>query len=317
MTKKNNFLDFLIVGAAKSGTTALHEYLDKHPDVFLPAEKELYFWQVRANPNQAIVRHFEGRKTIPQTLEAYQANYEAVKLGQKVGEATPSYLYYHKYTIQSLSELYPQPEQIKIIIILRDPVDRIISQYRFVKKLGLDPEDLNLEDSLDAEEGRRQQNVLLPDLFYQDVSRYASQVAAYKNYFDSVKVVLYDELKKDAGGLCEQLCSFIGVDPEKLPVVGNEIHNQSKTRTEVRTIAKKISKVLGPFWRIMPEGRVKESIRHLAFVERPNQVGPVSANVMLELYQTFLPELDELELVTGLDLADWKDRYQAAIDDLS
>ena len=317
MNEKSNFPDFIIVGAAKSGTTALHKYLDKHPDVFLPVEKELYFWQVRKNPNQAIIRHFEGRRNIPQTLVDYLVHYDDAKPGQKKGEATPSYLYYYDCTIQSLRELHPNFDQIKIIIILRDPVDRILSEFRFVKKLGLDPDDLSLEESLEAEVGRKRENLLLPDLFYTDVSRYAEQVAAYKKNFSAVEVILYDELKEDSQSLCERLCNFIGVDPRKLPSVGNDVHNHSKTRKEARGIAKPIARFVGPLWKAIPACKLKARIREMAFVERPIEIGKVRPDVMKQLYERFLPEIDELERVTGLDLSEWKTRYKSAIRDLS
>ena len=313
MSNIDKFPDFLIVGAAKSGTSSLHHYLAEHPDIFLPKEKELYFWQIRKNPNQAILHYYEGRKPIPLTLNDYQDNFLDAKDGQKIGEACPSYLYYYNHTIASLRELHPTYKQTKIVIILRDPVDRIFSEYRFVQKKNLDPEPLTIQQSLEFEPSRLKENKLLADLFYTDVSSYSKQVQAYLETFDSVKVILYDDLKKDAFGLCRNLCDFIGVSPFKLPDVGAKAHNQAKTRKEIHPIGKAIRPIFVRLWCLLPDGVLKSRLRSIMYIDRKIEITGMEPAFLKELYSRFTQEIQELEGVTGLNLEQWKTRYEKKI----
>lgn len=306
---KQNYPNFLIVGAAKSGTSSLHEYLNMHPDVYLPEKKELYFWQIRKNPNKSILDYYEGRREIPLGIRDYLSHFEAVGDAVAIGEACPSYLYYHNYTISSLKEIHPCPDSVKIIIILRDPVSRIKSQYRFVKKLSLDPSELGLRESLEREAARIEENKLLPDLFYKDVSNYANQVKAYKEAFQKVKIVLYDDLREDAQNLCYQLCEFLDVDPQKLPVLGNEIHNQAKTQARPRPALKTIHSLLKPAWDVFPEVRLKSYIRLKSFREQKIALSADDQSVIAELTAEYLPMLQSLEHVLDVDLTRWKSKY--------
>ena len=219
--------DFLIVGAAKSGTSSLHSYLSKHPDIYMSEKrKELYFWHIATNTNRSIIDH-SGEGTIPTQLDEYLEYFKDAGKGQITGEACPSYLYFHDHVLQNLKRYHANWRDVKIIIILREPVSRIISQYRFVCKKRLDLEFLSFSDSLKVEAERVKQNSLLPDLFYTEVSKYAEQVAFYIENFNNVHVCLYDDLKNDARKTLENLCHFLGVDGRKLPQSNFEVVNAS------------------------------------------------------------------------------------------
>ncbi len=146
-----NYPDFLVVGAAKSGTSSLHRYLARQPDIVLPPTKETWFWHQNRNANRAIFNYWDESR-IPASLEEYLGLFDHAEPGQLVGEVCPSYLYYHEQTIESLTEFHPRWREVKIIIILRNPTDRILSEYRFVRQHGLDPEQLGLDDALRREE---------------------------------------------------------------------------------------------------------------------------------------------------------------------
>jgi len=206
-----NFVDFLVVGAAKSGTTALHRYLGQHPRIFLPEVKELHFWEQNRNPNRAI-RRFSRPYTVPTTLLGYLSWFDSAAEGQVVGEVCPSYLFYHDLTIASLRDYHPAWERVKIVIILRDPIDRIFSQYRHVRRKGIDPENLDLAASIRREPLRRDCLEVTCGLQYLGMSMYYAQVKAFLDSFDDVRVYLYQDLRDDAPGLLADLFRFLGVD---------------------------------------------------------------------------------------------------------
>lgn len=316
LMREDNFPDFLIVGAGKSGTSSLHNYLLEHPDVFLPKHKELYFWHIRTNPNKSIIEHLSGRWKVPTNLEDYLAHFEGAEPSQVVGEATPSYLHFYEHTIQSLKELHPRWRDVKIVIIIRDPVDRIFSLFRFVRLKGLDPECLSLEESLLRSDGRAKDKISLPDLSYYEGSNYAKSIRAFMEEFSSVKVLLYDDLKTDAQSVCDELCDFINVDANRMPKVGGERHNQSKSIKEARSVARMLSPYLKPIWKKIPECSLKDRIGNIAYRRRDNSSVEISDAVLIDLYEHFLPQVDEVERLIGRDLSAWKKRYLCAIEEL-
>ena len=105
--------DFFIVGQFKSGTTALYEMLRRHPEVYLPDFKEIWF--LSPELLSAAVGRASNRR--PETLEEYQSLFDAAGPEQRIGEATPSYLISHDAAAR-IAELAPDA---RIIAILRDP----------------------------------------------------------------------------------------------------------------------------------------------------------------------------------------------------
>lgn len=206
-TDNNKFPDFLFVGTGKSGTTSIDRYLRHHPQIALPQNrKETLFWHIISNKNKA------QEKYLPPvvTLNDYLSLFNYANNDQIIGEVTPSYLYFHKDVISNLKRLHPKWKKTKIIIVLREPVDRLCSQFRFVTNT-LNFRDLSLESALKKESKRIERNAL-PDLFYYDTARYLKPVKAYIDNFESVKILLYDDLIKDPQQFMTNIHDFIGID---------------------------------------------------------------------------------------------------------
>ncbi|KPD20489.1 sulfotransferase domain-containing protein [Idiomarina abyssalis] len=297
--------DFLIVGAAKSGTSSLHSYLSKHPDIYMPKKrKELYFWHIATNTNRSIIRH-AGETNIPTRLEEYLEYFEGACEGQVTGEACPSYLYFHDHVLRNLQLYHTNWRNVKIIIILREPVSRIVSQYRFVCKKQLDPEFLSFSESLKAEADRVKQNELLPDLFYKDVSKYSEQVEFYLRNFNNVHVCLYDELKKSPRKLLENLCSFLEVNSTKLPEFGFEVVNASTDAKKLKypLIVQKARRAGRLLLRWLPE-RFKVSLRE-KFEGALSEPVIIPDDEVGRLREMFQGEIKILETVLDRDLSSW------------
>jgi len=297
--------DFLIVGAAKSGTSSLHSYLSKHPDIYMPKKrKELYFWHVATNSNRSIIDH-DGEGNIPTRLDEYLEYFDDAQEGQIMGEACPSYLYFRDHVLQNLQLHHTNWKNVKIIIILREPVSRIVSQYRFVCKKRLDPEFLSFSDSLKVEAGRVKRNELLPDLFYTEVSKYAEQVEFYQKNFNNVHVCLYDELKENPRSLLDNLCNFLEVDGSKLPEFDFEVVNSSSGAKKLKhpLIVQKARRVgrLSLFW--LPE-RFKVSLRE-KFEGALSEPVVIPDNEVTQLNRSFRTEIEKLQQVLGKDLGMW------------
>lgn len=300
-----NIPDFLIVGAAKCGTSSLHSYLSKHPDIYMPEKrKELYFWHVATNTNRSII-DYAGEGNIPTQLKEYLEYFEGAREGQIKGEACPSYLYFYDHVLRNLKQHHANWKDVKIIIILREPVSRIISQYRFVCKKRLDPEFLSFTDSLRVEADRVERNELLPDLFYTHVSRYSEQVEFYIKNFNNVHICLYDELKANPRSLLEKLCVFLGVDIAKLPDLDFEVINASTGARKLKhpMVAQKTRYVGRVLLGWLPKGlkiSLKEKVEGV--LSEPVIIPDDEVDRLREVFQV---EVKRLETITGKDLSNW------------
>lgn len=216
--------NFFIVGAARAGTTSLWKYLNEHPDVFMPGANLLvkepgYFCDLPQVP------------WAPKFWSDFDAYLDLFSDGHgrsAVGEATVLYL----VAPESPERIHRQYPNAKIIICLRNPVDRAYSLYRLMCSGGfewLHP----FERALQDEERRAHDEALKATdpryygyLYYRS-GLYHAQVERYMKRFprEQIHFVLFDDLKKDPAGTFRNVCSFLGVDPGVTPTF--ETHNKS------------------------------------------------------------------------------------------
>lgn len=297
-----NIPDFLVVGAAKSGTSSLHSYLSKHPDIYMPEKrKELYFWHILTNKNRSIVDHL-GAENIPTSLEEYLDYFSDAKTGQITGEACPSYLYFREQVLENLKKYRSNWMDTKIVIILREPVSRIVSQYRFVCKNRLDPESLSFSESLKAEPLRLAENKLLPDLFYTEASTYCQQVKFYQDNFKNVRVYLFDDLKDKPAELLDDLCLFLGVDEKKLPSFSFEAVNSSSGARKLKYPG--IMKTAHMLLSWLPDS-VKKKLSNAGKKVLTEEI-EIPDYELTRLKDSFREEVVCLEKVLNRDLTAWK-----------
>jgi len=307
MTEKNrvNLPSFLIVGAAKSGTSSLHSYLATHPDVFLPEVKETWFWHIISNPNKAI---YDIHSQIVDDFSDYLKLFEG-KENKVCGEACPSYLYYYDYTIENLKKWHSNYHDLKIVIILREPVSKVKSHFKFVRNtLGV-MEDSTLKEALAKEGNRLSLNNVLYDLFYYDSTRYYQQVKAYKDNFKHVKVLLLDDLKRDPKKVMTELSEFISIDPslfdqaiyDKRYNVGNKEYVPANALGEIgnavlgpHSYKRKLTKLIPPV--------LKAFIRNKIMARGYKEPEYFDDETLRDLKERFRPEVEKLSKLIDVDL---------------
>lgn len=201
--------NFLIVGAAKCGTSSLHKYLDQHPSIFMSKVKEPRFLSSQVTPfplngpgddkvEAWYVKEYNDYVKLFEGAEGYPA----------VGESSADTLYFYKGTIPVIKRYLGQP---KIIIVLRHPVKRAFSSYQhLVRDLR---EELSFEDGLKEEPRRIKDNWELI-YHYTAASMYYDSVKAFLENFPEVKVVLNEDLEKTPNAVLRDIFRFLGVDPD-------------------------------------------------------------------------------------------------------
>lgn len=211
--------DFLIVGAARSGTTTLYSLLGHHPGIFLPAEKEPMFLSVYGEPAVPLdVRTGRPAAYVVGELDRYLDLFRPARPDALLGEASTWYLYRHRTTIRNVRALYGEKAgEVRIVILLREPAARAWSHYQLKRRNG--EEDLPFERAIDPAviRGRLEKNYT-PGFDYIGFGRYFEAVRAYLESFPGVHVLWFEDLMADAAGEARRVCAFLGL--ESAPVQG-------------------------------------------------------------------------------------------------
>jgi hypothetical protein len=202
--------DFFIVGNPKSGTTALYEILMRHPQIFMPASKEPWFFA-----RELLERPPPRPEGIAQTLDEYMALFDGARPEQRVGEATALYL----WSQTAAARIADARPDARIIAILREPASFLESLHlQFVQTYIETESDLGKALALehDRREGRRvPRYTYWPQaLLYSDHVRYVEQLQRYYSVFppEQVLVIIYDDFRADNDATVRQVLRFLDVD---------------------------------------------------------------------------------------------------------
>jgi Sulfotransferase family len=211
--------DFFVAGAPKAGTTALHAALARHPQLFLSPVKEPKFFLTDGPPpsqggpgDVRTYREHVWRRT------DYEALFGAAPAGAVRGESTPFYLYRHDAQ-RRIRDLVPDA---RLIVVLRDPIERAHSNWTHLWSAGLDPiGDFVL--ACDAED-RRIEAGWADFWHYLQLGLYGRQLEHLYSVFprEQVLVFRYRTMIVDPVGLLDSVCAFLGVRPGLLADVPRE-----------------------------------------------------------------------------------------------
>jgi hypothetical protein len=279
----------------------MHRYLSEHPEIFLAAKKELHYFThdyLTENSNGPKDREYQYCKT----LDEYRAFFQRVPSNAKaVGEISPSYLFFPQ-CIPKIKALLG--ESVKIVIMLRNPVDRAFSNYWHM--VNLKRETLPFWDALQAEEERLERgwrNIWLykrHSLYYEKVRKYLEEFGASR-----VKVLLYDDFSKHTLKTLQDVHRFLGVRaefaPKNVDVIFGERGAEERKSMAPRSV-KSLVKLLLP-------RRVVGALRKL---RQPVAGGNARREALPDeqcvafLKQYFSEDISRLERLLQTDLRMWK-----------
>jgi hypothetical protein len=202
--------DFFIAGHPKSGTTALYEMLREHPQIFLPAEKEPWFFATELHE-----RPPPRPSGIPATLADYAALYEDAQEAQRAGDASPMYL----WSRTAAARIAAACPDARIVVILREPVGFLRSLHlQFVQTYVESEPDfaraIALEPARRAGREIPRHTYWPKALVYSDFVRYVEQLRRYEELFapEQLKVMIYDDFRADNEHAVREVLRFLDVD---------------------------------------------------------------------------------------------------------
>lgn len=270
---------FVIIGAAKAGTSALAYTVGEHPDAYLVPNKEVYF--------------FDRDDIYANGVEWYRERFAGASSERAIGEASPSYLFFPAAPAR-MAALIPDA---KLIAILRDPVARAYSQYgheRFYAR-----ERRSFSRAIDEELGEGPDAG--PPFYYVERGRYLPQLLRVCEHYprESLLVLLSDDLSAAPEETFARVFRFLGIDDTVRPTKVGEVINPYRENR------------FPPLWRFMMRhslwhklGPLREPITK-AFIRTRVSAPPVDPAVERRLRELFVADNTELGAWLGRDLSAW------------
>jgi hypothetical protein len=305
--------NFLIIGAAKSGTTALWHYLRQHPEIYMPQTKHTRFFAFEVeNPSfRGPAPRMRGpagvRTDVPYAItdiDAYRALFDGVTSESAIGEASHSYL----YQPQAARRIRNYAPNMKLIAILRNPAERAFSHYRQMVRDGREPI-TDFAQAL-AEEGARISDHWWPDFHYVQIGLYSRQLRRYFDLFerDQIKIYLYEDLNLNPSRVLQDTFRFLGVDGSFVPEATARYNVSGVPRNKaLHSFLQKLRRIRPLSERCIPAVQYQRLVRIGSYLHNRNLVkarlSPESHKQVIDEY--FREDLVELQKLIQRDLSVW------------
>ena len=285
-------VDFFIVGAPKAGTTSLYYYLNEHPEIEMSTQKETDFFSDSAIQKQGL---YYGKNRID-TLEKYHNLFPTTQ-EKKYGEASVSYLFYEDVP----EKIKAYNSKGKIIIMLRNLVDRAFSHYLMDYRLGLISS--TLEEVIESRSYNKKSK-----LFYQqyiELGLYFKQVKRYLEIFGSenVHIILYQDFKNDIEVVMKKVYHFLEVDSKFKPKVEKKHNTFSIPKNNFIRIVYSFVGLRKFLKFFIPENLVKRMKNTFFKKEKKPEL---SLKLRKKMNELFLHDINLLEDLLSKDLSIWK-----------
>lgn len=281
--------DFMVIGAAKSGSTTLHQYLCRHPDVCMAEPKEPEF--------------FSDDDVWHNGLEWYKGLFPCNDSSVVRGEASTTYTRW-PHTADAAERIARTCPHVKLIYIMRHPVERAYSHYAHVMRSGLR---MTFEEALSNDD------------IYIDCSRYMMQIQRYLRFFpsDRMLLLLLSDLKTSPATTMGRVQEFLGLSPRDLSQ-GGAIHaNRSNDHLVDRRLTNAFASVshtpvLKSIVRMTPHNwrhAAYNMVRNVGVIRAAlgrRRLQPMLPETRQELLAQFRSEVDELAEYMATDLSEWQ-----------
>lgn len=272
--------NLIVIGAAKSATTSLHFYLKHHPEIEMSRKKELEFFVEDKNWSKGVEwyrSHFTGDKPVR-------------------GESSPAYTFYPMFpdVPKRMHALIPDA---KLIYLLRDPIERMISHYVHVLDKGY--EKRPIEQVIFEEESE-----------YYYGSKYFMQIERYLEYYpsDNILIITNEDLRDRRRETLRQVFEFVGVDPSFEAEEFQQLRHISLKKRKTYSIGPRLINLGSRLKKLLPLPlRVRRALRTTILRLSSREIGKpqLSAHDRARIAAFLAPDVARLRAYTGRSFDQW------------
>jgi hypothetical protein len=283
--------NFLLIGAQKAGTTSVYQYLRQHPDVFMSPMKEPMYFMVQGM-----------EKTYPNTVadrDEYEALFDGATNEAARGEASTNYLSC-PWAPRLIREQLPG---VRLVAILRHPVDRAFSHYLMHVRKGAKMFSSDLSSALNETHIYERKGAVW-EFSYLTQGLYHAHLSRYYDAFDvrRIKVFLYSDLVADAGAVMKAMFVFLGVDDAIVPDTTQRHNVAGVARVKVvDDLLHKPSRLKAALRPFVPR-RVRNALKRKG--DRMNRP-KLSSRMRRELTAFYREDILKLQDLIDRDLSSW------------
>ncbi len=266
-------VNFLIIGAARSATTSLSSILANHPSISFSNPKEPQFFSKE-----------DWRDRIAKYHKLFNK-----KDGVLYGEGSTNYTKFPSFNKTIYNDIYEYNPEMKLIYIVRKPLDRMRSHYKFAVERGYTTESIN--------------TALQTNSIYTDVSKYHMQITPYINTFGfkNVKIIFFEDFVSDTEKAMSDICDFLNISSDKLNF--KKTHFNQSTKGKIGSIKYDNPKSLQDYFK-----------KTINFIKRRFSNSNSSNVEMEELSEATITkiqtvinsDLEKFEKLTKRNLSNWK-----------
>lgn len=298
--------NFLIIGAARSGTTALYYHLKQHPQIYMSAFKEPRFF---AYEGQKLDFRGPSGKQVSQKvitdIEAYQGLFQAATDEIAIGEASTEYL----RNPRAPEQIRHHVPNAKLIAILRNPVDRAYAAYLLQVREGREPCN-DFAQALQEEKAGTRDNWGFGH--YVRGGFYYTQLKRYFDLFnqDQIRVYLNEDLNTNALGLLKDIFQFLGVDQTFVPDLSVRYNVSGTPKNKFLHTLMIGLKPVKPALKMLLPPRLGSKL--ITQYSQYNLIKPqISPEVRKQLNETYREDILKLQDLIHRDLSKWLDQKEA------
>lgn len=293
--------EFLVIGAARAGTTALYSFLRRHPQVFMPRVKEPNYFAYAGRTLDCKGPGAEFINNSVTSTEAYRALFADAPAGAIRGEASPLYL----HEPAAPANIAREAPSARMVAILRNPVEQAFSHFMYATKLRIEDE-ADFTRAL-ALEDRRLAEGWQPLFGYSRFPRYGEQLARYFDLFprDQILIRTYEEFQADPAGLLADIFGFIGADPGFRPDTSATVNAGGVPKSRAfQDFLMKSNPVTRAVGLVVPQpARLRIRDWLAGFNTRREETMPAEARRIL--LERLSDDIRLTERLTGRDLGGW------------
>jgi hypothetical protein len=299
--------DFLVIGAPKAGSTAVHAALARHPGLFLSAVKEpKYFLCGDERPARSRQRGPGDAHSAREWVwrrDRYEALFDDAPAGTLKGESTPFYLW-DRDAHHRMRKVVPEA---RLIAVLRDPVDRAYSNWAHLWSDGLETIP-SFVGAFHAERYRAARG-FAPFWRYRELGLYGEQLAHLRSIFpeEQIHVLRYKELVDEPRETLDRICGFLGVETGAIDLAPSENVSTFVADTKVNGVLRAGVRAGAAVGSLLPPQAWRRAYEPFgwALKRTPGQRPNLSKQERADLVATFADDIALLSRLTGDDYGEW------------